>query len=746
MAEEAPPLPPGGPPGFEMFLASYARAHARLARRNPSFCLKCPVCNFEHREVTGQQTGNFQPPTQNACSHGCRVVFMKMECPICIESQDPPVVAFPCGHGVCKPCFERLGGRTGEASNRARGRNLERTMMDRGLGSFYEEDDDGFLRRVRAARPSFGNRANHLAGDDAGSNPLEIGQRRLGLVGDQEYHERMYYQRLIESSRASREDRAIPAPGGNDNPGIPSARFLIRPPYARRYRRLQRLEALEAYRANRGALDAYRANSATANGENPNQDNAGSNPSADNPGNQDSNPGNNPSGSERGSGSRTRSRPLSPESHSRADRIVRARRAFRAQAEEMRARPIFSHREQESTWEDSYPGIRSPRMVQARRLAMNEFLRSHGHNTVGLDPYIAARPILNPPGSSRPLQASNASTRNVTFQNQGSSESNDDESSESSSDSSDDLVFMPPDRRPANISNSGAAEAEANRENEEGGGFSFEGILPITRIHPRRRGPIPHRRPNRRPGNMSNPGPDEAEADHGDEEDGDFSGEVALQIRRIHPTRSSFRRPVPRRMSHRRPIDVSNPEPNETESDNGDEQAGDEEMNEENEGSDDEEDVVLDFLRRQRERRVSVRNRILSRRYADIENDASSRFRGISNAELVRRAEMVRRQTGRDNGGGSGAHLLSVARHLRENSRTASNNNTMGAHGQAGPPAVPLPIDNRNNDNDDGSEDDSDYIQRASVAARPPTSSEDSPNRTVRNNDSDEDSSRNFAA
>lgn len=159
MAEASPPLPPDETLPFGMLLSRHARSHTRLATRAPSSPLKCPVCNFEHREVT-QQTGNFQPQTQHACSHGCRVFFMKAECPICIENVDPPVVAFPCGHGVCKQCFERLGGRTGDAANRARGRNLD-GLMDAWIGPFYE-DEDGFLRRGRTARANSGSRANRF--------------------------------------------------------------------------------------------------------------------------------------------------------------------------------------------------------------------------------------------------------------------------------------------------------------------------------------------------------------------------------------------------------------------------------------------------------------------------------------------------------------------------------------------------------------------------------------------------------
>ena len=88
-----------------------------VSQRSHRHFLKCPVCNFQHRDVTNRN-GNFTPQTQHVCSHGGRVIFMKQDCPICWEEIEP-LVAFPCGHGVCKPCFQQLGGRTGRAVERA---------------------------------------------------------------------------------------------------------------------------------------------------------------------------------------------------------------------------------------------------------------------------------------------------------------------------------------------------------------------------------------------------------------------------------------------------------------------------------------------------------------------------------------------------------------------------------------------------------------------------------------------------
>ncbi|KAL3928742.1 MAG: hypothetical protein SGBAC_012517 [Bacillariaceae sp.] len=58
------------------------------------------------------------------------------------------------------PMVVVLGGRTGDAANRARGRNLD-GLMDAWIGPFYE-DEDGFLRRGRTARANSGSRANRF--------------------------------------------------------------------------------------------------------------------------------------------------------------------------------------------------------------------------------------------------------------------------------------------------------------------------------------------------------------------------------------------------------------------------------------------------------------------------------------------------------------------------------------------------------------------------------------------------------
>ena len=53
--------------------------------------ITCPNCRSTH---------------ENAC--GSRV-FARASCPVCLETSEP-VVALPCGHALCEPCFGRLPG------------------------------------------------------------------------------------------------------------------------------------------------------------------------------------------------------------------------------------------------------------------------------------------------------------------------------------------------------------------------------------------------------------------------------------------------------------------------------------------------------------------------------------------------------------------------------------------------------------------------------------------------------------
>ena len=63
-----------------------ARAGKMAAR------LACPICR---KQQAGRACGN--------------KVFARASCPVCLETSEP-VVALPCGHAVCEPCFGRLPG------------------------------------------------------------------------------------------------------------------------------------------------------------------------------------------------------------------------------------------------------------------------------------------------------------------------------------------------------------------------------------------------------------------------------------------------------------------------------------------------------------------------------------------------------------------------------------------------------------------------------------------------------------
>ena len=60
--------------------------------------LACPICRKQH--------------AGRAC--GSRV-FARASCPVCLETSEP-VVALPCGHALCEPCFGRLSGGSSTAT------------------------------------------------------------------------------------------------------------------------------------------------------------------------------------------------------------------------------------------------------------------------------------------------------------------------------------------------------------------------------------------------------------------------------------------------------------------------------------------------------------------------------------------------------------------------------------------------------------------------------------------------------
>ena len=106
--------------------------------------VQCPVCSKFHEPREGEEEA---AKKGEPASHGCLVVYIAHQCPIClgktrkliyrtftfkasgiifshpliyysfIQTEDPagpPMIAMPCGHLVCQPDFEKLGGFLGE--------------------------------------------------------------------------------------------------------------------------------------------------------------------------------------------------------------------------------------------------------------------------------------------------------------------------------------------------------------------------------------------------------------------------------------------------------------------------------------------------------------------------------------------------------------------------------------------------------------------------------------------------------
>jgi hypothetical protein len=81
--------------------------------------IKCPICSevyLDYQESDHPNRAAARKNPTHCCSHGATMLFVKIEsCPICMEQSDnEPVVAFACGHVVCKDDFVRLGGILGE--------------------------------------------------------------------------------------------------------------------------------------------------------------------------------------------------------------------------------------------------------------------------------------------------------------------------------------------------------------------------------------------------------------------------------------------------------------------------------------------------------------------------------------------------------------------------------------------------------------------------------------------------------
>jgi hypothetical protein len=75
---------------------------------DPVLTVKCPVCSTVH--VEQKDTRSLSSRTHK-CSHGATLLFIPADCPVCMEDgTGPPMVALACGHVVCPPDFQRLGG------------------------------------------------------------------------------------------------------------------------------------------------------------------------------------------------------------------------------------------------------------------------------------------------------------------------------------------------------------------------------------------------------------------------------------------------------------------------------------------------------------------------------------------------------------------------------------------------------------------------------------------------------------
>ena len=112
--------------------------------------IKCPICSKKHEE---KKVVTSSSDVKHHCSHGAMMVFLPMECPICMDTCDPPVVALNCGHAICVKDFEKIGGRTGEAASqipeappprqRIRTAPLGQEMLDRFQQAIIQEAMEG---------------------------------------------------------------------------------------------------------------------------------------------------------------------------------------------------------------------------------------------------------------------------------------------------------------------------------------------------------------------------------------------------------------------------------------------------------------------------------------------------------------------------------------------------------------------------------------------------------------------------
>ena len=80
---------------------------------NDSLSIECPCCKATHRYLSSHLPGHSSAAAAiTTCSHGARLVFVSVKCPVCLEDAEivPPMVNLECGHVLCRPCFVGIKG------------------------------------------------------------------------------------------------------------------------------------------------------------------------------------------------------------------------------------------------------------------------------------------------------------------------------------------------------------------------------------------------------------------------------------------------------------------------------------------------------------------------------------------------------------------------------------------------------------------------------------------------------------
>lgn len=101
--------------------------------------VQCPVCSKFHEPREGEEGA---AKKGEPASHGCLVIYIAHQCPICLEDPaGPPMIALPCGHLVCQPDFEKLGGFIGEKPSDKPSEDRRRANNNRNEGNGMDPDE-----------------------------------------------------------------------------------------------------------------------------------------------------------------------------------------------------------------------------------------------------------------------------------------------------------------------------------------------------------------------------------------------------------------------------------------------------------------------------------------------------------------------------------------------------------------------------------------------------------------------------